>query len=104
MTASLSLWGMGGWVVVYFSLWGYGWLGCGWLGSGLYFSLGVGVASRGSRAVVSASVFLSLSLSIVKVRVVGWWSLFLSGGTGGLSGWSGGGLCLCLSLSVSFYG
>ena len=96
-----------------FSLWS------GWLGSGLFlslgewvvelrvvgvlfFSLGVGVASRGGCAVVSVSVFLSLSLSIVKVRVVGWWSLFLSGGGGVLTGgWTVVSVSVFLSLSLS---
>ncbi len=103
MTASLSLWGMGGWVVVYFSLWGYGWLGCGWLGSGLYFSLGVGVASRGSRTVVSASVFLSVSF--YRLGKGGWVVVSLSlwgyGWPLGVVGrWS---LSLSFSLCVSFY-
>ena len=71
---SLSLFsrqGKDGWVVVYLSLWGYGWLGCG-----LSFSLG----SIGGWVVVPIPFSSSLSLS--------------------LSGRLGGGLSLSLSLSL----
>ncbi len=69
--------------------------GCAWWGGGPFIPKGETEGERGTTqtpislsrsgwVVVSVSLSLSFSISLVKVRVVGWWSLFLYEGMGGL--------------------